>query len=205
VKVNKLKLAVMQAIALVCGAHSAVRAKTQDISFTYRMGAGFPGDVNRTHPAAIEATLLLAADPDFFAFGQMGILSANNSFQPITTAQASDSVVLLPWGALVRSFPAQAQNAGSFGADPIGGAIPPITGVVDVLRNGLIMAKLNAGVAAPKKGSPVYLWAAATSGNHVLGGYETAASAGNTVKLDPRYVYNGPPDANGVVEIAVNV
>ena len=34
------------------------RQKTRDVAFTFRMGAGFAGDVNRTHPASIEPVMI---------------------------------------------------------------------------------------------------------------------------------------------------
>lgn len=182
------------------------RARTCDVAFPYRMGAGFPGDVNRTHPAEIEPALLLAANADFFVFGQMGIVDAGtNSIEPIGVAQQSDSDDLLPFGALVRSYPTQQQNGTNYGAVAIGNATPPTSGIADFARNALIMVQLNIGVTPPVKGGRVYIWCAATSGNHIQGGYETEASAGNTVRLDPRYIYNGPPDSNGVVELAANI
>jgi hypothetical protein len=186
--------------------HKLVRAAVRDVAFQYRMGAGFPGDVNRTHPAEIEPALLLSTNAAFFAFGQMGIVdTASNSIEPIGVAQASDSVDLLPFGALVRSYPTQQQNGTNYGAASIGNVTPPTSGVADFARNALIMVQLNEGVAAPTKGGRVYIWCAATSGDHIQGGYETEASAGNTVRLDPRYTYNGPPDANGVVELSANI
>lgn len=183
-----------------------VRMAVRDVAFTYRMGAGFPGDVNRTHPAEIEPALTLATNTPFFAYGQMGIFDGTaNAIKPIGVAQQSDSVALVPFGALVRPFPTQQKAASNYGAAAIGGATPPNAGIQDFARNAMIMVQLNTGVAAPIKGGRVWIWAAATSGNHIQGGYETVASAGNTVQLDPRYTYNGPPDAAGVVELSANI
>lgn len=177
-----------------------------DVAFQYRMGAGFPGDVNRTHPAEIEPVMIDEDDP-IDRYGNVGIIdTVTGGLRAVVTADQSDNVDLLPWGALVRPYPAQqVTSSAAYGAASIGSATPPETGIGDVLRNGLIMVQLNTGVTDPVKGGRVYVWAVATAGNHVQGGYETEASAGNTVKLDPRFLYNGPPDADGVTEISLNV
>lgn len=182
-----------------------LRAKTRDVAFQFRMGAGFPGDVNRTHPAEIEAALVNVTTPPLI-YGQVLIVDgATSSVRPVAAGDQSNTVPLLPFGALVRPYPLQQMTATNYGAAALGAAVPPTSGVVDAIRSGLIMVQLNVGVTAPQKGGAVYVWAAATSGNHIQGGYETAYSAGNTVLLDPRFTYNGPADASGVTELSCNV
>ena len=184
-----------------------IRAMTHDVAYTYRMGAGFPGDVNRTHPAEIEAALLdTTAAHQLNAYGNAGVLDGTtNAFRGYIAADASDSVLSLPFGALVRSFPYQTPAGASNASQGLGAATPPTSGLVDVLRSGLIMGQLNVGSTAPVKGGRVYIWCAATSGDHIQGGYETEASSGNTVELDARFTYNGGMDANSVAEISFNV
>lgn len=184
-----------------------IRAMTHDVAYTYRMGAGFPGDVNRTHPAEIEAALIdSTAGHAIAAYGNACVLDGTTfKARGYIAADASDSVVSIPFGALVRSFPFQAPAGSSNAAQGLGAATPPTSGLADFLRSGLIMAQLNVGSTAPNKGGRVYIWCAATSGNHIQGGYETAASAGNTVELDPRFTFNGGMDANSVAEISFNV
>lgn len=183
------------------------RKMTHDAAFQYRMGAGFPGDVNRTHPAEIEAALLdTTAAHQFNAYGNAGVIDGTTfQLRGIIAADQSNTVALVPFGALVRSFPFQAPAGSSNASQGIGAATPPTSGLADFLRSGLIMAQLNVGSTAPNKGGGVYVWAAATSGAHIQGGYETAYSAGNTVLMDPRYTYNGGMDANSVAEISFNV
>jgi len=173
------------------------------VAYTYRMPAGFAGDVNRTHPAAVEPALTCVATPPT-KYGQIVVVdTATNSVRPLAAGDQSDATLLTPWGVTVRPFPTQ-QTAGGM-TSTIGAATPPVTGGIDVLRSGYIMGQLNANVAAATKGGTVYVWCAATSGDHVQGGYETAFSAGNTVTLDARYKYNGPADSTGIVEISANV
>ena len=68
------------------------------------------------------------------------------------------------------------------------------------------MGKIPAGSTQPVKGGAVFVWCAATSGSHIQGGFESVASGGNTAALDTtRYQFNGPADANGNVEVCINI
>lgn len=177
------------------------RMKTRDAAFTFRMGAGFPGDVNRTHPVTIEPCLIDTAPPT--AYGQPVLInSATQGVRPFTTGDQSNTVPA-GYGITVRPYPAQQSSGSNFGAASFGSATPPTTGVMDVLRAGYIMGYLPAG-GAPVKGGKVYVWAVASSGAHVQGGLEAAYSAGNTTEL-LNATFNGSPDASGNVEIAFNI
>ena len=180
-------------------------ATQNGVAFQFRMGAGFPGDVNRTHPASIEPMLVDATSP-VTAYGNVGILDATTQgLRAVAVGDQSNTVLLTPYASLVRPYPYQPASASNYGAATLGAATPPITGSVDGLRSGYIMAQLNTAAGAAVKGQPVYVWAAATANGHTVGGYETAYSAGNTVQLDARYTFNGPADSSGVTEIAFNV
>lgn len=178
-----------------------VRMKVADVAFTYRMGAGFPGDVNRTHPASISANLVDTTDYPTL-YGNPVVYTSANKVRKIKASDQSNTVDLRPAGLVVRPYPTQQSTASNYGQADLGNAAPPVTGIVDVLTKGFAMVKLNTGVAAPVKGGRIFVWAAATSGSHIQGGYETQYSAGNTVQLDASYLYNGPADANGVVEVS---
>ena len=178
---------------------------TPGVAFQFRMGAGFPGDVNRTHPAAIEPMLVDASLP-VTAYGNVGILDATTQgLRSISSGDQSNSTPLVPYAALVRPYPYQPASATNFGAATLGAAIPPVVGLVDGLRSGYIMVQLTAGAGTAVKGQPVYVWAAATTTGHIIGGYETAYAAGSTVQLDSRYTFNGGADSTGVCELSFNV
>lgn len=169
-------------------------------SFLYRMGAGFAGDVSRTHPASIEPVLVDASSPPT-QYGQPVLLDPTTL--GVRPFGAGDGSVTDAYGFLVRPYPTQQQTGGmtsSFGA-----ATPPVTGAVDVLRGiGYINVTVNAATAAlAKKGGRVYVWIAATSGSHVQGGIEAAASSANTVLLPANKLFNGSVDANGVCEVSI--
>lgn len=178
------------------------RMKTRDVAFTFRMGAGFEGDVNRTHPASIEPALINAAAPPT-AYGQPVLVDAtSHGVRPFVAGDQSNTVAA-GYGMTVRPYPTQQSSASNFGEATLGSAVPPATGVIDVLRAGYIMAKLPAG-GTPVKGGLVYVWAAASTGLHVQGTIEAAYSAGNTTQL-LNATFNGSPDASGVVEVAFNI
>lgn len=183
------------------------RQRTCDATaILFRMLAGFPGDVNRTHPFTVEPALIdPAAPPLLFGGAVIADLTAVNG---VRQPAPGDSALTGVYGFLVRPFPVQASSAGAFGTANIGAAVPPSTGACDVLRSGYIMASLPAGSAVPTKGAPVWVWVAANSGAHVQGGVESAAAGGNTIPLTAAgsvCTFNGPPDASGNVEIAFNI
>lgn len=171
-------------------------------AFPFRMPAGFPGDVNRKHPASIEPCLVDASAPPT-AFGQAVVVDPTT--EGVRPLVAGDSALTTIYGVTVRPFPFQASTGGSYGSAVFGAATPQSPGAIDVLRDGYIMVQLNAGVVATTKGGAVFIWVAATSGAHIQGGFETAAGGGsNTVALDPKfYGYNGPADAAGNIELYV--
>ncbi len=178
--------------------------KTRDVAFAFRMGSGFAGDVNRTHPASIEPTLVDASAPPQ-AYGVALILDATTQgVRPFAAGDQSDGTAARIYGTLVRPFPLQAPAGSSNAQQGLGAALPPQSGVVDVLREGYMMVQLNVGATAPVKDAAVYVWAAATSGAHIQGNYETASSAGNTTKVRNAR-WQGGMDANSVAEIVVQL
>lgn len=173
------------------------RARTCDVAFGFRMGAGFPGDVNRTHPFSVEPALTDTTDV-IAAYGNPVLYkTANNSYKGFVAADTTTPVICA--GFLVRPFPTQQQSGGMSAS--IGAATPPTSGVIDVLNEGYIMSKLPAGVAVTKGGA-VYVWFAATSGNNIQGGLVGAATGGSTA-LITNAKFNGPADASGNVEVRV--
>lgn len=178
--------------------------KTRDVAFPYRMGSGFPGDVNRTHPVTIEPVLIDASAPPQI-YGQALLIDpTTQGVRPCAAGDQSDATALAAYGTLVRPYPLQAPAGSSNAQQGLGAALPPQSGVVDTMRMGYMAVQLNVGSTAPVKNGDVYVWCAATSGNHIQGGYETAFSAGNTVKLS-NAKFQGGMDALGAAEIMFNI
>lgn len=193
-KKSLIALAIMAALA-----GESVRARTRDISFTYRMGAGFPGDINRTHPVSVLPANMHTTQP-VRLYGDAGIYDAATS--TVRGFQAGDSGLLRMAGVLVRSFPVQTVTGGM--NNPLGAGVPPAgPAVVDVMEEGYIMVKCNNfAVNAPTKDGLVYVWCAATSGNNIQGGFTAVANAGNAAAI-ANARWNGPADANGIAEMVV--
>lgn len=169
---------------------------TQDISFGYRMGAGFPGDVNRTHPAGIVPGLLNITNPPRLFGDPVVVDTATNSYRGFIAADVTSPIFID--GILVRPFPTQ-QTSGGMSA-VLGVGAPAAGQPCDVLEDGFIMVKVNNG-GTPTKDGAVYVYTAVNSGNHVQGGFESAAGA--NLMLINNAVFNGPPDASGVAELRV--
>lgn len=174
------------------------------VAFQYRMGAGFPGDVNRTHPASILPCLVDASAPPTL-FGQAVLVDpTTQGVRPVVTADGTGITDI--FGVTVRPYPFQQQAATNYGAVGFGAGTPPEPGAIDVLRAGYIMIQLNNYAADPSvKAGAVFIWVAASSGQHVMGGFEAEASGGNTAALSPRYFFNSSPDANGITELGVSL
>jgi len=178
-----------------------IRSKTHDASFQFRMGAGFPGDVNRTHPVTIEPCQIAAATPPT-GYGQAVLLAAANA--GVRPFAAGDAAVAAAFGITVRPYPFQQSSASNFGSAAFGAATPPVVGAIDVLRSGYIMVKVPAG-QVPVKGDPVYVWVGASAGLHVLAGFEATDAGADTTPAIAGAIFNGTPDADGNVEVAFNI
>lgn len=187
------------------------------VAFLYRMPAGIPGEVNKIWAAVIEPGVITpfgtSGAPS--AYGVPLVIDATTgNMRTLLTADGTSFVMggntvttiasgalgingFYPYGILVRPFPTGGTQ------DPLGTSTPPTSGACDVLKSGYINVLLSGSVAAVK-GGQVYIWIAAASGTHILGGWEAAPSAGNAI-LVPNCYFNGPADAAGNTEIAFNV
>jgi len=196
---KKSLLAQAIAVMLAAPAVGAVRARTRDISFGYRMGAGFPGDVNRTHPASILPGLTNPTNPPRLYGDPVLIDTATNSYRGVLS---TDTAATKIDGILVRPYPTQQQSGGM--ASSIGAAAGPLGNqVCDVLNEGFIIARCNNFAAQqPTKGGAVFIWVTASSGAHVQGGFESVANGANTIAIT-NALWNGPTDSNGITEIQV--
>ena len=188
------KLAVA-ALAAMC---VSTRAHTQDVAFLYRMGAGFPGDINRTNPFSAVPRLANVSVQAPRAFGDALLINtADSSVRGVIAGDGSVTPAPI-YGVLVRPYPTQQQSGGP---NATIGAGAPGAGVCDALRQGFIMVKLPAG-ATVVAGGQAYVWCAATSGSNIQGAFVAAASGTSTLTVTNAR-YTGPADANGNVELEI--
>jgi hypothetical protein len=161
-------------------------------AFLYRMPYGIPGDVTRQSQATIEAHVFNSAAA-FGGYGLFGKISSGK-FVPVGAGDVAGSV----YGLLVRPYPTQGANP----SDPLGTAVPPTTGIADVMKRGYASVRVNAGTAA--LGGAVYIRVATPSGAKVIGGIEAVADGANTI-LVAGAQFQGAADATGNAEIAFNI
>lgn len=198
---KKSLIAYAVAALLAAPVAGAVRARTRDISFGYRMGAGFPGDVNRTHPASILPGLMTATlASKVRLYGDPVLIdTATNSYRGVLS---TDTAATKIDGILVRPYPTQQTTGGMSAA--LGAAVPPDgPAVIDVLNEGFMIVRCNNFAAQqPTKGGAVFIWVTASTGAHVQGGFESVANGANTIAIT-NALWNGPTDSNGITEIQV--
>lgn len=168
-------------------------------AFAFRQPAGFAGDISRTHPQTwVEPGLNDATNPVPF-YGSAVLLTNVNSYRGML---AGDTGVTVINGIASRPYPIQPLTApGSFGAVAFGGLVLPMSGEIAIVKQGYVMVPV---VGTPVKGGAVFVWVAATAGANVQGGFQAAATGGSTAALT-NCKFNGPPDANGIGEIIINL
>jgi hypothetical protein len=173
-------------------------------AFTFRAGAGFPGAVTRQENSIIEPCLIDASAPPVLYGVPVLIDPTTQGVRPIVTADTTGLTSF--YGVLVRTFPTSQASATNFGNTPLGGAgVPPTSGPCDILISGYINVQVPVGSAVATKNGAVFVWVAASTGSHVMGGFETAASGGNTAAIGGTTHFNGGQDANGVIELVFNI
>lgn len=176
-------------------------------AYTFQAPIGLPGDVTRTEPAStIEPCKNQFATP----VTQPGApVLLDPTTQSVRGLVASDSGVTSIYGIVKRDFPFQTDQAaaGTFGAQTFGPGNLIAGKPVGVIKKGYVaVAVCTANGAIPGKDSPVFIWIAASTGQHIQGGFESVASGGNTIQLNQgQTYYNGNVDTNGNAELAFNL
>lgn len=175
------------------------------VAFQFRMGSGFAGDVNRTHPANIETNINDATYPIVY-FGTCGVYTASGT---VRVMQAGDATLTSVAGVAVRQFPIQQITATSNWGEAdlstgfTAGAGPTTANALDMLKSGYIMVPV---VGTPVKGGTCYVYVGANTSSHVQGGFEAATGTSSCALTGEGQTYfNSGPDSNGMCEVAFNL
>lgn len=175
------------------------RMRTCDVAFPYRMGAGFAGDVNRTHPFSVEPCAIDQTNPPTF-YGEACVIDATS--KKIRAVLDGDDALTDIYGIAVRPYPFQQATATNYGAINFGSGTPPLNQPIDILRSGYIMVPM---AGTPAKGGDVYVWADAASGANVPGIFTVTTTAGSTIGPITKSTYQGGVDSNAIGEVAFNI
>lgn len=181
---------------------SKFRDALNNSAFPFRMGAGSPGTVTRTHPVSISAYINDTTNP-LTTYGQAALFnSAGNDVRAVLT---SDTTIDTLAGVTVRPYPTAGIPTATIGAPSTFGGEGPAAGLpVDLCRLGSIIVPVSGITTNVKLGARVFVWVAASSGAHVLGGFEGQVTTGSTAALSEKWYWGGPPDANGNAELIFN-
>ena len=179
------------------------KIKTRDVAFTFRMGAGFAGAVNTSHPANIRGFLKDATNPPSF-FGQPVMINATyGTVRAVLDTDRSGGAADV-FGVVVRPYPFLGSTAptAAYAGAPFGtGQLPD--GAVDILLSGYIMVSVY---GSPTNGSEAYIWTANNTSPHTMGGWEASNPSGNGFGITwNKTQFGSPPDASGIAELRFNV
>lgn len=172
------------------------------VAYAFRMPAGIPGEITRASVGfTTEPQLQMVGNPLPYYGMPVVIDPGTGGMRP---AASGDTAAVI-YGIIVRPFPTQpTATSGYSGAVAIGTpAVPPVTGIIDVLKRGYVNVLLTGtGKPAPVKGGAVRVWLAAAASGEIVGGFTTDTAA--TLIVTGAY-FMGGADANGNTEIAFNI
>jgi hypothetical protein len=124
-------------------------------------------------------------------FGDPGIYASDGTVRGLV---ATDTGVTEIAGVSVKGF----VDTPVFGQNGFGGTPPQVANkMFAICKRGEISASV---VGNPVRGAPVFIWIAATAGANVQGGFQAAASAGNTIAIT-NWVFGSGKDAEGFATV----
>lgn len=169
------------------------------VAIKYRMDGGHAGEVNRTHPASIEAVVQHASTPVLgYGFGCV----VDTAVGTIRQLAAGDAAVTLIWGITVRPYPQQQYtDVVGWGAGAFGNITPPGAGnIIDVITDGYIMVPT---FGAAQKGLPAFVRCQNAAAGQPIGGFEAADDGANCMNITNVF-FNSGKDANGIAEVVIS-
>lgn len=163
-------------------------------AFLYRMPAGIPGDVTRREAARIEQAIFDANYP-VTEYG-LPVKKVSGKIRPMAEHDTDQ-----PYGFLVRPFPTQSGDAAN--APLTTAAVPPTSGIGDVLVAGYMTVKVLDGT--PAAGGSVYYRSEQESPEVTIGRLEVAAGSPVANIAITNCIFMGAFDSDGNGEIRFNV
>ena len=166
------------------------------VAYLYRRPAGIPGDVNRAFVSDVftEVITPFGTTGHPTAYGIPVVIDATSG--QVRMLASGDAAAAVR-GLLVRPYPTHSTT------DPLGTSTPPTDGPCNVMTKGC-MSVLLSGSSAAVKGGQVYVWTAAASGSHIVGGFESTDPSTSGFALTGAK-FRGPADANGITEVEFNL
>jgi len=129
-------------------------------AFTFRAGAGFPGEITRQENSIIEPFVINPSFAPTFYGQPMTVDQSGANVGIVRPYTVGDTAAANPiYGVLVRSFPQSQATATNFGNTPLGGAgVPPTSGPASLLVSGYIAVQVPVGqTLTTKKWLGVYM------------------------------------------------
>jgi hypothetical protein len=176
-------------------------------AFTFRMPFAIPGDLAQGAGRSNVKAELFGATP-FPFYGLPCVISANTVI-PVNANLAAVANSVYGW--LVRPFPLQESASPSTSLQTGGQAVPPTTGIANVMTEGYIGVFVQAGAASVVAGGTVFLrWQTGGAGITIFGGVEGVTSGNNfavanTTNSRKTCYFTGPCDASGFTVVAFGI
>lgn len=176
-------------------------------AFTFRMPFAIPGDLAQGAGRSNVKAELFGATP--FPFYGLPCVISSNTVIPVSSNLAAVANSIYGW--LVRPFPLQESASPSTSLVVGGQAVPPTTGIANVMTEGYIGVFVQAGAASVVAGGQVFLrFQTGGAGITIFGGVEGVTSANNfavvnTTNSRKTCYFTGPCDANGFTVVAFGI
>jgi hypothetical protein len=175
-------------------------------AITFRMAYAIPGDlVQGQGRANVKAEVY--GSTAFLSYGVAATISSGTVI-PINSNLGSTANAVYGW--LVRPFPLQEFASPSSTLNTTLSATPPTSGIANIMTEGYIGVYVQSGASSVVEGGIVYIYYAATSGAHIIGGVEGTTSGNNfavtnTTNSRKTCYFTGPCDTNGFTVVAFGI
>lgn len=175
-------------------------------AITFRMAYAIPGDLAQGAGRANVKAEVFGTTP-FLSYGVAATLSSGTVI-PINSNLGATANSVYGW--LVRPFPLQEFASPSSTLNTSLSALPPTSGIANIMTEGYIGVFVQSGASSVVEGGIVYIYYAATSGAHIIGGVEGTTSGSNfavtnTTNSRKTCYFTGPCDANGFTVVAFGI